>query len=472
MKIKTSLLLTLLVLFSPYTAAYASQFADTEGRTEFFVILTDVSADDSFYAAVMRLIAAGILGPFNGNAEPGAALTREGTAYYLGKAFKLESGYIRGNEVDVGYEFRPDESVALAEIVVMLENIAPVVINAEGGFNSDVDGNVVINTAGVVLSDMAVSGNVFITEGAGSGDITLTNVSVGGSVISMGGGSNSVFIFRSNLGGVTAYGWNVYSDFDLTEYTEGDSSGVVLNIDFIAGNFFSGHETVLVLEGGAIPIYGWAVDYEGMKTFDRIIVSINGKSFATRVVEREDVSENFSSPGLVNSGFYVCPLKDSFNDGENMLAFILVDDEEKIFYVREHSFNVFDIGRYEIGYFHNALIHIDFIGETYVGGNPDGMSFALWDGPVEIHGWAINEYEMSVFDAVIVIINGKPYECAIIERTDTAEHFDAPGLANAGFFVRVPADVFDAGENEMEIILICDGGNEVFTEFFIFYVDK
>jgi hypothetical protein len=86
---------------------------------------------------------------------------------------------------------------------------------------------------------------------------------------------------------------------------------------------------------------------------------------------------------------------------------------------------------------------------------------------VQIHGWAVDEEDMSVFDTVLVSVNGKTYECEVIERPDVSGYFGDSKLANAGFGVEVHKSLFEAGENELDFILIRDGQRVFYKEYFV-----
>lgn len=49
-------------------------------------------------------------------------------------------------------------------------------------------GNVIINIVNVILKDIEISGNLYIIEGVGDGDVIIENVKVDGKVIVLGGG--------------------------------------------------------------------------------------------------------------------------------------------------------------------------------------------------------------------------------------------------------------------------------------------
>lgn len=95
--------------------------------------------------------------------------------------------------------FNPKGEITRAEVVKMLHNISGEIVNVAGTVSKDVKTNLVVNTADVVLKDMTVEGNLYLTEGIGEGDVTLDNVVVKGQLSVNGGGANSIIIKNSKL---------------------------------------------------------------------------------------------------------------------------------------------------------------------------------------------------------------------------------------------------------------------------------
>ena len=54
------------------------------------------------------------------------------------------------------------------------------ILNLAGKYTEKADGNVLVNTADVILKDMHIKGDLYLTEGIGQGDATLDNVIVEG----------------------------------------------------------------------------------------------------------------------------------------------------------------------------------------------------------------------------------------------------------------------------------------------------
>lgn len=56
-----------------------------------------------------------------------------------------------------------------------------------------------VNTGDVVLKDMKIEGNLYLTEGIGEGDVTLDAVEIVGELNIKGGGENSIKIKNSKI---------------------------------------------------------------------------------------------------------------------------------------------------------------------------------------------------------------------------------------------------------------------------------
>lgn len=185
--------------------------------------------DGAWYADdVLKAVHAGIItddgtGKFN----PAAPISRQQAAVALFNAFKLEvvdtdavsrfkdassidenckealsalveNGYMVGKAGDI---IAPADTLTRAEFVVLLDNIAGDLKQSSGTYEGVIEGNLVVNTKNVVLSNMVINGDLFLTEGIGDGDVVLENVNVKGRTVVKGGGENSIVINNSLLEG-------------------------------------------------------------------------------------------------------------------------------------------------------------------------------------------------------------------------------------------------------------------------------
>ncbi|MFA7412560.1 MAG: S-layer homology domain-containing protein, partial [Tissierellaceae bacterium] len=108
----------------------------------------------------------------------------------------VKNGYLRGYPDKT---VRPKGEITRAEVVQMLKNISGEIVNKKGSYETDVEGNMVINTRDVELKNMTIEGNLYLTEGIGDGDVRLDNVVVKGEMNIKGGGENSIVIMNSKL---------------------------------------------------------------------------------------------------------------------------------------------------------------------------------------------------------------------------------------------------------------------------------
>ena len=183
---------------------------------------SDVPANAWFADTVAKVSAAGIMYTEGDSFGPNIPATREEAAYALAKAYKLSGGsdkefkdnasisswsqdeiaalvaggYISGRPDGT---FAPKDQLTRADLVAMVDKITGELYNVAGTYSQDVASNVVISTKDVVLKDMTITGNLYIAQGVGDGDVTLENVEVTGEVFVEGGGLNSI-----NLNGKTA----------------------------------------------------------------------------------------------------------------------------------------------------------------------------------------------------------------------------------------------------------------------------
>ncbi len=181
--------------------------------------------DEQWYTdAILGANAAGIIAGHGNSVRPKDKATREEAAVMLGHALGVKAGGIpkfKDNAkisiwaVDIvnsmaekGYinglpngNFNPKANITRAEVIAIINNAIKGFYNKAGTYNHNVDGTVVVNTSGVTLSDMTITGDLILAEGIGNGEATLDNVKVEGKTIIRGGGENSIIIKGgSNIG--------------------------------------------------------------------------------------------------------------------------------------------------------------------------------------------------------------------------------------------------------------------------------
>ena len=97
----------------------------------------------------------------------------------------VDKGYMRGYEDGT---FRPKNNISRAEAATMLSNALGTILSQSGTYSGLYDGNVTLTSSNVTLKDAVISGDLYITEGVGTGYANLDNVTVLGEVIVCGGG--------------------------------------------------------------------------------------------------------------------------------------------------------------------------------------------------------------------------------------------------------------------------------------------
>ncbi|MFD0716362.1 S-layer homology domain-containing protein [Paenibacillus sp. GCM10027626] len=174
----------------------------------------DVPASAWYAPEIAKAVAAGALeGDANGKIAPLDTLTREQAALILFRVFFIpgpgkavmpfqddadiaawsresvyamkEAGYLAGTP---GGAFQPKKKLTRAEAVKMINNVMGKLV-AEAGTHSNLSGrNLVVNSAGTTLSAVSLSRDLYITAGAGEGDVTIENADIGGTIYVNGGG--------------------------------------------------------------------------------------------------------------------------------------------------------------------------------------------------------------------------------------------------------------------------------------------
>lgn len=190
------------------------------------VSFKDVKKTDWFYTDVAKAVKVGYVQGYGDNTfRPNNLITREEAAKIIVAAFGLEHEdfnkdssftdnhkisnwakeyvYILKNKKYIaGYPdgtFRPKNPITRAEAMKMITNISGEIINAKGEYSLNVNKNILVNTLGVELKDTRIRGDLYLTVGIGNGDVILNNVKVNGNVYVTGGGTESVRIKDSNI---------------------------------------------------------------------------------------------------------------------------------------------------------------------------------------------------------------------------------------------------------------------------------
>ena len=215
---------------------------DSMTRGEFAVVLnkimqyqtkaankfTDLQNGTWYTDAMLASVQAGVFaGNGNGTISPKANISRQDVAVLITKVLNLNSNaaaaksyddysqisdYAKGamgalveNGMMVGFnnKLNPKSDITRAEVMTILDGAFAQIIKAKGTYQGDVDGNLVINAADVVIENATIQGDLIISEGVGNGDVTLDGVTVTGQVIVRGGGKNSIHVKgKSKIGNI------------------------------------------------------------------------------------------------------------------------------------------------------------------------------------------------------------------------------------------------------------------------------
>lgn len=193
----------------------AFNYSDSSGGTLPF---TDMTGEE-WYADNIRV--AYEQGYFSGVSETTAgatrAINREEATSLLCRNLKIDSKELLldqftdgrnisrwarptvGAAVDKGYvngyndgSFRPKRNISRAEAAVVLSNSLGTMLSAPGDYTfGTLNGNVTVSSSDVVLYDTVIAGDLYITEGVGTGFAGFSNVTVLGEVIVCGGGEGN-----------------------------------------------------------------------------------------------------------------------------------------------------------------------------------------------------------------------------------------------------------------------------------------
>lgn len=191
---------------------------------EIDVVYPDVKKNDWFYHEVRKGAAAGYLS-LEGKINPNVPITREEAARIIGIAFGLENdgvevaeGFVDGKEIsqsakgyvgvlkEKGYiegypdgSFKPRGNITRAEACKMIVNVSGNIVKTPGEYTQNVNGNMVVTVPGVVLKDMTIEGDLYISEGVSNGPIIIKNVNVKGEVYITAGEKNNITFENSSM---------------------------------------------------------------------------------------------------------------------------------------------------------------------------------------------------------------------------------------------------------------------------------
>ncbi len=193
----------------------------------------DVLEENWFHHEVGKAIKSGYISGYQDNTmRPNNHISRQEVAVILSRLMKLDASNIENvsnkfadknsipgwsrsainsvvsNGLMDGYPdqtYRPDRFITRAEAVVVLDRALGVILNNAGEIGPEnsvttINGNVTITASDNNLMNTIISGNLYITEGVGEGNVRLENVTVMGTTLIQGGGIDSIYVNNSVLG--------------------------------------------------------------------------------------------------------------------------------------------------------------------------------------------------------------------------------------------------------------------------------
>ncbi len=111
-----------------------------------------------------------------------------------------EKGHLKGY---LDGTLKPENPISFGEAASLLCSVSGSVYSTEGVYdlnNQTIQGNISIVSPNVVLENAVVEGDLYISEGVGTGEVTLNNVVVKGETVVSGGGINSILFIDTQLG--------------------------------------------------------------------------------------------------------------------------------------------------------------------------------------------------------------------------------------------------------------------------------
>ncbi len=199
---------------------------------------TDVSKNKWYYSDVAKALSAGyITGTSIGKMSPDQPISKQQAAMIIANIAKLntasaDTGVLKnftdasaisawakkplacvisnGLFTGSGGKLNASSSLTRAEAVTLLDRVRTNsrIFSVPGTFGPETGtstvSNVVIAASGVTLQNYNVTGNLTITKAVGSGEATLSGVTVAGNILVNGGGENSVYFNDVTVSGTVS----------------------------------------------------------------------------------------------------------------------------------------------------------------------------------------------------------------------------------------------------------------------------
>jgi uncharacterized protein YjdB len=243
--------------YTEMTVGKLNSFATSTRRVPF----RDVAETDWYIGEIANAAAVGYFGGYpDGTVKPQNPITRQEVATVLARVLppnndvhSENSGSIQGTiakfadqdqipewseaaiaaAVSGGYmsgypdgTFQPTRPITRAEALTVLDRAVGTLYNRAGTYGPFqgtvvIEGNATISTPGVTLQNTTITGDLYLTEGIGEGDVALINVTVQGITKIAGGGRDSIHLRNTSLGVVLV---NVPSHKLVRVLAQGDTA--------------------------------------------------------------------------------------------------------------------------------------------------------------------------------------------------------------------------------------------------------
>ena len=267
------------------------------------VYFKDVKGDSWYYGEVGKAIKAKYINGYEDNTlRPDNPITRQEAAKIIAMAFGIENdelitsvAFVDNNQIsnwawesvnilkNKGYlsgysdgSFRPNSPITRGEVVKIISNMFKDIHNVKGLYSKSMVGNVLINSSGTTLKDMKITGDLYLTEGIGDGEIILDNVTITGTIyirskgctviIKKGSEINSIKVLNKvNLyveKGAVVEEVNIRSK-DVEINADGSINSIVSQESYILNNKSINKNTEMIVKDGKI------VGLEGVKKPDK-----------------------------------------------------------------------------------------------------------------------------------------------------------------------------------------------------------
>ncbi|ONI47972.1 hypothetical protein AN643_03660 [Candidatus Epulonipiscioides saccharophilum] len=221
----------------------------------------DVLLTDTYSHAINAIAEEKIMNDYNNSTEfrPHQVVSREEAMYALFQAYSIKPVFSLNTFLDShtisswakesvnnlvlngivsGFPdgtIRPADPITRAEVLTLVSRLSGEILNKSGTYTKGyLDTSLVINTKDISLKDTIITGNLYLAEGIGEGNVNLENVTVLGTIFVEGGGTNTI-----NLKNCKAYEMVIDKYNDSTRIF-GDANTQIIHLVFNSGGKVDG----------------------------------------------------------------------------------------------------------------------------------------------------------------------------------------------------------------------------------------